>query len=273
MDKDEQLQKIHTIQLKIAIEIKRICERYNIKYFLIAGTLLGAVRHKGFIPWDDDMDIGMLREDYNKFLKLCKKELPQYLFLQTWDTEKDYPFSYAKIRLNGTRLIENFSKEVRVHQGIFIDIFPFDNVPEGKFKRKIQSKVRFILKRLLWIKKGYGRNMKTDATKKVKYYGCIIILKIFKYTWLMNIYKTVITMYNKSRTSMIVADGSYSYEKESIKSKWVDSLQYINFENEQFLTFKDYEGYLTHLYGNYMELPPEDKRRGHEMIEVDFGNY
>lgn len=273
MDKEEQLKKIHSIQLKMAIEIKRICEKYSIKYFLIAGTLLGAVRHKGFIPWDDDMDIGMLREDYNKFIKLCEEELPQYLFLQTWDTEKDYPFSFAKIRLNGTRLIENFSKEGRIHQGIFIDIFPFDNVPEEKLQRKFQSRIRFILKRLLWIKKGYGQEMKIDDSKKIKYYSCYIISKLFRYTWLKHLYKVIITIYDKNRTNMIVADGSYSYEKESIKREWADSLGYISFENEQFLTFKDYKDYLIHFYGNYMELPPEDKRKGHELLEADFGNY
>ena len=92
-----QLSKIHSLQIKIALEIKRICEKNGLPYFIIAGTLLGAVRHGGFIPWDDDMDFGLLREDYEKFIEACKTDLSDEFFLHTWDTDPEYPFSYAKI--------------------------------------------------------------------------------------------------------------------------------------------------------------------------------
>ena len=91
-----QLESVHKVQLEIANEVKRICDKYNIKYFMIAGTLLGAVRHKGFIPWDDDLDIGMLRNDYNRFIKLAAKDLKEIYYLETWYTSSGYGLPYAK---------------------------------------------------------------------------------------------------------------------------------------------------------------------------------
>src|SRR5690554_5979187 len=134
-----QLAKVHKVQLEIANEVKRICEKNNIKYFMIAGTLLGAVRHRGFIPWDDDLDIGMLRNDYKRFIELAAKELNDTYYLETWYTSSGYGMPFAKIRKNDTRYIEKSSKDVKCHPGIFIDIFPFDNVPNNKVLRLINE--------------------------------------------------------------------------------------------------------------------------------------
>lgn len=97
-----ELRKLQLCQLDIALDIKELCDKHSIPYLLIVGTLLGAVRHKGFIPWDDDLDIGMLREDYNHFIKLCKTDLPDHLLLQTWDVDDNFAYSFAQIMLKGT---------------------------------------------------------------------------------------------------------------------------------------------------------------------------
>ena len=270
-----QLEKMHSLELKIALEIKRICEMHHISYFLTAGTLLGAVRHGGFIPWDDDMDIGMLRKDYNSFVEACKTDLGKEFFLQTWDSDPDYPFSYGKIRLKGTHFSENFSENTSSeNNGIFVDIFPFDNVPDDPKQKKRQAKRYFICKRLLWIKKGMGTSMKRGSFKeKLKYYIFWMFSHLFKYNAIKTYYKNIQEKYNGSITDEVVTDGAYGYYKESLDRKWVTNLEPVQFETELFLSYKDKIEYLEYFYGDYMKLPPENKRGGHGIKNIDFGPY
>lgn len=270
---DNNLEKIHRLELMIALDLKRICEKHDIKYFILAGTLLGSVRHKGFIPWDDDMDIGMLREDYNKFLDVCKKELDEKYFLQTWDTDSEYPFSYAKIRLKNTHFIEAFSEKSKMHNGIFIDIFPFDAVPDNAFAQKIQGIKYFVCKRLLWIKKGLGENIKANKKKYLKYNLFLFVSRFFKYESIKNYFYKTQLKYNHFTTEKIVTDGSNRYKKESIKRNWADNLVLTAFEGEEFYSFRDKEEYLTYFYGDYNKLPPENERNTHMLLNIDFGPY
>ena len=273
MEQNKVLEKVHGLELMIATEVKRICEKNDIKYFLTAGTALGAVRHGGFIPWDDDMDIGMLRSDYNRFIDACKTDLKEEFYLQTWDTDPQYPFSYAKVRLNGTHFVEGFSEKAEMNNGLFIDIFPFDNVPDNPKDRKKQALIYFICKRMLWIKKGMGHSIKNSKTGVLKYYAFLVFSAPFSYKSVKKYYSKVLQKYNNQKTDKIVTDGSYSYNKESIPRKWAENLAPINFETETFSTYKNVKEYLEYFYGDYMKLPPIEKRNGHAMLNVDFGIY
>lgn len=124
---DERVAKAQLVMLDILKVIHELCEKHQIQYTLIAGTLLGAVRHKGFIPWDDDCDIAMLRKDYERFLAIAEKELPKGYFLQTKKTDPKFFLNFAKIRKDGTKIIEfRETGNEEYHHGIYVDIFPFD---------------------------------------------------------------------------------------------------------------------------------------------------
>ncbi len=271
---DDKLKHLQKCELLIADEIKRICDKNDIRYFMVAGTMLGAIRHQGFIPWDDDMDFGMERAEYEKFCKICKTELSQAFKLQTWDTDNSYPFSFGKIRLNNTHIRELFASPHNSCDGIFVDIFPFDNAPDDSKLFKKQGFYYYLFKRALWLKKGYGINIKKQGLKqKVKYELISIALAIIPYRYLKYCFNRVIQKYNAIETKRLVFDAPYSYEKNCVEREWVLDLTSYPFENNSFPAFKSYNTYLAHLYGDYMELPEIRKRHSHDILSVEFGKY
>ena len=126
-----------------------VCEKRNIKYFLVCGSALGAVKYHGFIPWDDDIDIGMPRLDYNRFLEIAPNELPNWCFLQNFRTEKMFPQIYSKLRNSHTTFIEKGLAHVSINHGIYIDIFPIDGHPKSQLSQKI---FEFKMKVNTWIR-------------------------------------------------------------------------------------------------------------------------
>ena len=151
------MERLHEKQLILAEELKRICELNGLQYFMIAGTMLGAVRHKGFIPWDDDMDFGMPRQDFDRLVEIFAQQTDgNRFFLQTDRTEKGFAYNYAKIRLLGTSVKEAFSEDVSVTDGIYIDIFPVDRVADEPWKAFLQLRCFWFVRNILWIKCGYG---------------------------------------------------------------------------------------------------------------------
>ncbi len=274
MENFDYLPKLHNCQLIIAREIKRICDKHNIRYFIIAGTLLGAVRHGGFIPWDDDMDVGMLREDYEMFLKVAKTELGEDFFLQTPETDKNYGLPFAKILLNGTVLVEATAGS-NAKKGIFVDVFPFDVAPENEADRENHNKKTYLYKRLLLAKLNYNVCAKNDYVKRAIYFVLKIMSAFYSHDKLVKKLESEITRYNNSKTEDIVnIGGAYGYKKETIKADWVRDTVEIPFEDMTISAPVDYIKYLETFYGDYMTPPPEDKRYNrHSVTELDFGKY
>lgn len=267
----------HRCCLIIADEIKRICEKHSIKYSLDGGSMLGAVRHKGFIPWDDDMDFSMLRDDYHRFLQVCETELGDKFELINSRTESSFPFNYTKIILKGTHIEESFCRETDTKNGIFVDIFPYDKLPVDENERaKLRKKAAFY-KKILWLKKGYGKCIKDESIKQKLKYFCAYALSVFfsykntkiKYEALLSPYESL--PYDSCYLGTIDFPESF-LQTLSYKNCFADYMEY-EFCGRSYSGYKNYDLYLTEWYGNYMQLPPEEQRVNHGILSVDFGEY
>lgn len=267
-----QLEKVHKVQLEIAHEVKRICDKNKIKYFMIAGTLLGAVRHRGFIPWDDDLDIGMLRNDYERFIELAAKDLKNIFYLETWYTTSGYGMPFTKIRKNDTRYIEEKSKDVNCHPGIYIDIFPFDNIPDNKVLRLTHEYLIKFYQYLILERCMYNISFDSAGIKGIIYSLLKKRVKGIDVKELKEKYEAVSGRYNKKQTECAAAvGGSYGYKKETIKLAWVSQIIDLEFEGHLFKAPIGYKEYLSYFYGDFMTPPPKDKRYNrHGIIELKF---
>lgn len=260
----ETLRKIQMIQLEMLIEVDRICRKCGIHYNIIAGTLLGAVRHGGYIPWDDDADIAMLRPEYEEFRKACKTELDRKRFyFQDDRNTRGYRWGYGKIRRKNTIFLREYQEHMPYEQGIFIDVFPLDNVPDCYLIRSIQNLECFCVRKILWVKVGKVAEKNFWKRQVFKLLDKIPEDKIRQYYHFM-IYRT-----NQKQTRMVrillfpTPNSEYGYYR-----CWYENSQDMSFEGNIFQGIKDYDSYLSFKYGNYMELPVVEKRKIHPVSKL-----
>lgn len=267
------LKKVQNVQLEILKEFDRICRKNNITYQLWAGTLLGAIRHEGFIPWDDDIDVAMLRSDYEKFISICNKELDDKYFIQTFKTDPNSQSLFAKIKKNGTIYRENRVKNTEMHHGIFIDIFPLDNVKDNKKYYTIKLKIASFLYRI-HIGLATAYDDASNAKKKIKSVLNKLINNKIKFK-LKNIIEKLITYENKNDSNYInhLTNGINieRLDKFLVKKDTFNNVIEKSFEGEKFFVPENYDDLLKNIYGNYMELPPIDQQTPHHgIVEVKF---
>lgn len=251
------------LMVEILDDVHKLCEKHNLRYFLDAGTLIGAVRHKGFIPWDDDVDIGMPREDYEKFLEIAKRELPEYLFLQTFETDKYYDVYPVpcKVRYNGTLFFEEGTKEnLKMHNGVYIDIFPYDSLPKHKIVYKIQRTLSYNI--LKSFKRLRDIPDSLNFKNKITFSFYRIVAKMFPSERRRKFFDYLIKWNDPNSEYMGYGVDTFWSEYVYKKSDYFDLIK-LTFEGKKFYAPKNYDSILTQLYGDYMIMPKEEDRVWH----------
>ncbi len=259
------LDRLHEVLQEILDEFVKICDENKLTYFLIGGSYIGALRHSGFIPWDDDMDVGMPRMDYEKFIDICATKLNSKYYLDCYQTNPDYYLPFAKIKKNNTIIDEAFTHKLNNHKGIFIDIFPLDNVDKNNFGLRIRAVIAKAITDTLAYKYGL------KELKHSVHPGVSRILAIFSKKRLKKMQTKLVT-YCKNDNSKYMCDIAYGYgyQKELIERCHVLPTRELPFAGKKYSCMHD-DMFLKKIYGDYMTIPPIEKRRTHKPLNISFG--
>ena len=259
---EKELADLKAKELDILVKFDRMCKENNLRYFITAGTLLGAVRHKGFIPWDDDIDVVMLRKDFNRLNRVCSKALPEGLFLQDKKNDKGYPFHFDKIRLDNTEVIDPFLEGVNMHKGIYIDVFPVDKCPENNKLAQFMFKWVSTTSYALIAKQ--NKDFDFDYTKKSARMLYHFMIKMPR-GFVIAMRDFVVGIFNVfcSGKKLCTVSGAHGFPRETYKSEWFEEKIMLPFESGEYPAPKGYDSLLTNMYGDYMKPPEDDEKSGH----------
>jgi len=265
-EKNSELRKFQLTLLEILDEFTRLCQKHKLTYFLVGGSALGAVRHQGFIPWDDDIDEGMPREDYEKFINIAIDELDDKYFLDCYKTNKYMHLGFMKIKQNNTSAITSYSKVRRDHDGFSIDIFPID-YNQNKDSIGV-SMIAHLSRAILEVIKVRNHNL---SFKEMQH--PLICLPFFLLTN-YRIQKIVNYLYQKDNkkehVNCAIYSNIYHYKKDIYPYDIVFPAKEIIFEGKKHYVFHDVDKYLTGLYGDYMKIPKEEDRVSHSFSKLDY---
>lgn len=252
-----ELRQMQLIQIELLSEFDALCKKHGIRYILASGTLLGAVRHGSFIPWDDDIDVEMLRSDYDKFCKIDKREFREDTFFQTNKTDKHYPWLYGKLRRNGTQAVRLGQEHLQMHHGIFIDIFPRDGVPNRAVLRSIRGMAATMCRKMLYSRVAF-RTGKTLIGRT----GWGLVRLIPKQV-AFGIAKLLSLAFNEKRCDRVGCIGYHGKtETNGFRKVWFTEMMMVPFEGELYYAPADWDGYLRYVYGkDYMTPPPPNRRQ------------
>lgn len=273
---DADLVRLHQVQLAMLLELDRVCRHLGVAYQLGAGTLLGAVRHGGFIPWDDDVDIVMLRGDYRRFLREAPPLLHSSLFLQTWRSDPHFQEGFAKLRCHDSVFREELRQNLRLHHGIFIDIFPFDPIhPDRSWWRALLSLFSTVygFHRLATHEKGGHLAPWRPAWQR--WLGPLLhrCLALVSPSWWMVVHEgliRVLTLVPSSQVVCLVCGSRLRQRLQALARPATEFEQTVllSFEGRLFPVTANYNQALKRLYGDYMRLPPSEARvPTHSLVE------
>ena len=269
---NEELERLHSILLDILKEIIRVCDILHIKYFIIGGTAIGALFWKGIIPWDDDIDIGMHRKDYERFLREAPSVLNGGYILQHFYNEPETPFYYAKIRKDNTLFVEDSYQNLNIHHGIFIDIFPFDKIPQSGTLEKIQRRIVQFFEgsfRRRLMKKFISEGMTglprfiSEPLTNIRFALIKLVPRKFFY-WRLTLAQTFFNNHDSEYVNII------KMPLDQIPVKDLESLRQVEFCGIMVNAPDNMEAYLEHHYPKLCKYPREEERINHRPVKLSF---
>lgn len=257
------LRQLQLTELEILRFFDKLCRENGLKYYIVAGTLLGAVRHGGFIPWDDDIDVAMPRADFERFKTLMASDRHDCYFYQCHDTEPNYIFGFSKIRLKGTAVCESYLENVEMEKGVYIDIFPLDPCPDGAAGKLMFKAVEVISCALMTRS---GMDFCCGYTKKYMraLYRLLCLMPI---SVLIKLRNAAVKLFGHLANGDLVCTvfGCHGFPAETYRKEWLGAGCEMRFEGLSVFAPCDADAALTNMYGDY-SLPPED-RTGHFELE------
>jgi lipopolysaccharide cholinephosphotransferase len=252
----ENLRRLQLVELEILIEFDRVCRKNNISYCLGCGTLLGAIRHKGFIPWDDDVDVWMIRSEYDRFCKICEKELDEKFFFQNWDNDPFFNSAYGKVRKKGTRYIRAGQEKMKFRDGIYIDVLPLDNLPDQYWARWEMIVKAWFYRKLTYAKA--GSMCERNLLKRTGF----LILSLYPVDIAKKNFNRLLMRYNNIDTLYCKCLGDVNFNPH-----WKDDFRELiewEFEGHNFFVPARYDSLLKNNIGiDYMKIPSPEKQRPH----------
>ena len=265
----EDFRKMQLLELDMLVELDRVCRAHDIPYVISCGTMIGAVRHKGYIPWDDDADIVMLREDYERFKTVAGDLNPKICFFQDHDTDPEFLWGYGKLRRTGTSFVRAGQEHMKGQTGVFIDMFPLDDLPLSVPGQMRQVFWCYFLRKVLWSRVG---KVHAKGVKKAWFELLSHIPVKWVYDRLKPIMKRSRNDSPNEVTGLVTGKWGPPRYKYGLpvsygmpKSWFLDRAEY-EFEGHMLYGTKDYDACLKYMYGDYMKLPPEDQRDPHSPV-------
>lgn len=270
----EELQKLQEALYETLEEVDRICKKHGIHYFVTGGTAIGAYFWQKILPWDDDIDVGMLRPDYERFAQVAQEEMGARFFLQTPKTEPHTPFFFMKVRMNGSRFSESTFRHIQMHQGIYVDIFPFDKIPKQPWLERLQHRVVYFLNGLfiakeIWQWKHCGQCDIPEPRKRgwlPCFFTRLLITILSKHT-IYNIMYKVQTAFNNRSLPLC---KNIITKSERVPVRDVEQTQTVTFGPLLVSAPHDFLLYLNNHYGSVRKDIPDEMKISHRPEKLVF---
>jgi len=271
---DEELQKLHQCLYRILAEIKRVCDKHQIPYFILGGSAIGAFFWQEIIPWDDDIDVGLTRENYNRFLQVAPSELRPGFFLQWNETDPHTPFYFAKVRLDNSQFVEQDFQHLPIHHGIYVDVFPFDKVPDSPRLQKAQRTLAnffncCFMGKEIWMWKHCGKCQIQNPTKR-PWLPCALNWLVDHTLSKRRIYKLLAWSQSLWNNRQATYYNMVLMPRDHIAVKSILHPQQVPFGPLTVTAPADLETYLRHHYRNLRRYIPKEEQQNHRPTHLKF---